>query len=887
MTPTQPCSAPQPAAGAAWELSETDIYLFNEGTHRGLADKLGAHSMGSAGTVFAVWAPSARSVSVIGDFNRWDRAADPLDPLASSGIWVGVISDAAPGHVYKYAVTTAGGAVLEKADPYAFAAECPPRTGSVVWDLGYEWGDGEWMANRDRSGARDAPVSVYEVHLGSWRRPSDDPTAFLSYEELAPLLIDHVLRTGFTHVEFLPVMEHPFYGSWGYQTTGYFAPTARYGTPQGLMALIDQLHQAGIGILLDWVPSHFPTDAFALGEFDGTHLYEHADPRQGFHPDWTSYIFNYGRNEVRSFLLSSAEHWLSTYHVDGLRVDAVASMLYLDYSRAPGEWIPNRHGGRENLDAIEFLRQLNIGVYGAHPDVQTVAEESTAWPGVSRPTDVGGLGFGYKWDMGWMHDTLEYMRRDPVHRRYHHDQITFRGLYAFTENYILPLSHDEVVHGKGSLLGAMPGDDWQKFANLRLLYGYQYAQPGKKLLFMGDELGQWQEWSHERCLEWHLLDYARHSGLLRWVTDLNRRYREEPALHELDCDPSGFERVEVGDASIDAGLPAALHRRGLDPRGLQLHPSAAPSPDGRGSRRRTVAGDPQQRRQGLRGERHREPGRGGSPCPFHATASPYSLSVTAPPLAVVFLRREHRGRTVTMRVWPGTPHPLGATWDGEGVNFALFSRHATDVQLCIFEHAEDAVPTFTVHDAPGHRLGLVLLPARRPARHPLRLPGRRAVGPRAGTPIQPRQAPHRSLRQGGERTHPLERRDLRAQSRRRGRRPHARPPGLGRVDAEVGGGRPGIHVGGRPRAAHALEPYGHLRVPRPGHDDDAPGGARTPPGHLPGPVHRRHDRSLPRPRDHRRRAHAGAPVRRRPAPGRAGSDQLLGLQHAWPSSRHT
>ncbi|HLM95959.1 MAG TPA: 1,4-alpha-glucan branching protein GlgB [Acidimicrobiales bacterium] len=631
---------PQPAAGAAWELSHADLYLFNEGTHRGLADKLGAHSLGPAGTAFAVWAPSARSVSVVGDFNGWDHAAHPLDPVASSGIWAGVVPDAAPGHVYKYAVTTTAGAVLEKADPYAFAAECPPRTGSLVWDLDYDWGDGEWMATRDRRGARDAPVSIYEVHLGSWRRPSDDPTGFLSYEELAPLLIDHVHRTGFTHVEFLPVMEHPFYGSWGYQTTGYFAPTARYGTPQGLMALIDQLHQAGIGILLDWVPSHFPTDAFALGEFDGTHLYEHADPRQGFHPDWTSYIFNYGRNEVRSFLLSSAEHWLSTYHVDGLRVDAVASMLYLDYSRAPGEWVPNRHGGRDNLDAIEFLRQLNIGVYGAHPDVQTVAEESTAWPGVSRPTDAGGLGFGYKWDMGWMHDTLEYLRRDPVHRRYHHDQITFRGLYAFTENYVLPLSHDEVVHGKGSLLGGMPGDDWQKFANLRLLYGYQFAQPGKKLLFMGDELGQWQEWSHERCLEWRLLDYARHCELLRWVGDLNHLYREEPALHELDCEPSGFEWVEVGDAGQST---LGFLRRSAAGDSILVISNFTPVP-----RHHMTVGVPDAGlwREILNSDARAYGGSGvGNPGQVESVSvpyqgKPYSLRVTAPPLAVVFLRRE-------------------------------------------------------------------------------------------------------------------------------------------------------------------------------------------------------------------------------------------------------
>jgi 1,4-alpha-glucan branching enzyme len=405
------------------------------------------------------------------------------------------------------------------------------------------------MAGRAARSAIDAPISIYEMHLGSWMRSPDAPDKFLGYEEIAPRLAHHLVETGFTHVEFLPVMEHPFYGSWGYQTTGYFAPTARYGPPQGLMSLIDQLHQAGIGVLLDWVPSHFPTDAFALGDFDGTHLYEHADPRQGIHPDWNSYIFNYGRHEVRSFLLSSAEHWLSTYHADGLRVDAVASMLYLDYSRPAGEWIPNRYGGNENLDAVEWLRQFNISVYGAHPDVQTIAEESTAWPGVSRPTYVGGLGFGYKWDMGWMHDTLEYLRRDPIHRSYHHNQLTFRALYGSSENYVLPLSHDEVVHGKGSLLRCMPGDDWQKFANLRLLYGYQFTLPGKKLLFMGNELGQWEEWNHEQSLDWHLLDYETHLGIRRWVADLNRLYREEPALHELDCDPSGFEWIQSDDAA--------------------------------------------------------------------------------------------------------------------------------------------------------------------------------------------------------------------------------------------------------------------------------------------------------------------------------------------------
>jgi len=551
MTSPTAAMSREPGGAPPWRLVDQDLYLFNEGTHRRLAAKMGAHPMTvgkQRATAFAVWAPSARAVSVVGDFNGWDPSAHPMEARASSGIWEAEVPGAAPGHVYKYAVTTAGASRVEKADPFAFHCEVPPRTGSVVWDLAYDWGDAEWMRRRGAHAALDAPVSIYEVHLGSWRRSPQHPRQVLGYRDLAPLLVRHVLDMGFTHVELLPVMEHPFYGSWGYQTTGYFAPTSRHGTPQDFMFLVDELHQAGIGVILDWVPSHFATDAFALGEFDGTHLYEHADPRQGIHPDWDSYIFNYGRNEVRSFLASSAEHWLATYHADGLRVDAVASMLYLDYSRQAGEWIPNRFGGRENLEAIDFLRQLNVGVYADHPDVQTIAEESTAWPGVSRPTDVGGLGFGYKWDMGWMHDTLTYLHHDPVHRRYHHDQLTFRGLYAFTENYVLPLSHDEVVHGKGSLLSQMPGDDWQKFANLRLLFGYQYALPGKKLLFMGSEIGQRGEWSHEHSLDWHLLEDERHASLCRWLADLNRAYRAEPALHDLDVEPSGFAWVHSGDA---------------------------------------------------------------------------------------------------------------------------------------------------------------------------------------------------------------------------------------------------------------------------------------------------------------------------------------------------
>jgi 1,4-alpha-glucan branching enzyme len=538
-------------------LSPQDLYLLNEGTHRRLGDKLGSHPLPDGdGVSFAVWAPNATRVAVVGDFNQWDAGADPLPSLGPSGIWHGVVERARVGDVYKYAISTQAGELLEKADPYAVRTEQPPRTGSVIWTLDYEWGDADWMRDRATTVHLNAPISVYEVHLGSWRRDRDRPDELLGYRELAPRLVEHVRQLGFTHCEFLPVMEHPFYGSWGYQTTGYFAPTARYGTPQDLMALIDELHRAGIGVILDWVPSHFPSDEFALARFDGTHLYEHADPRLGVHPDWNTLIFNYGRREVRSFLGSSAEHWLSKYHADGLRFDAVASMLYLDYSRKPGEWIPNEDGGRENLHAISFLRQLNTGIYADHPDVHLVAEESTAWPGVSRPVELGGLGFGLKWDMGWMHDTLSFFARDPVHRRYHHHELTFRAVYAWTENFVLPLSHDEAVHGKGSLLSKMPGDEWQQFANLRLLYGYQFALSGKKLLFMGSELGSRREWDHESGLDWELLDHERPIGLCRWITDLNRVLRAQPALHELDFEPDGFEWVQREEA--DTGVLSFL-----------------------------------------------------------------------------------------------------------------------------------------------------------------------------------------------------------------------------------------------------------------------------------------------------------------------------------------
>jgi 1,4-alpha-glucan branching enzyme len=527
-------------------LGEQDFHLFNEGTHARLFEKLGAHADDS-GVRFAVWAPVADGVAVIGDWDDW-RGETTL-ARHPSGIWHGYVPAARIGRRYKYRIRPQGGGpAFDKADPLAFRAEVPPGTASIIWDLSHDWGDGAWMRARRSRDLLRQPMSVYEVHLGSWRRVPEEGDRSLTYRELAPLLGDHVEKLGFTHVELLPIMEHPFYGSWGYQVTGFFAATSRYGTPQDLMYLIDHLHQRGLGVILDWTPAHFPTDAFALKDFDGTALYEHADPRQGFHPDWGSAIFNYGRHEVRSFLLSSALFWLEVFHIDGLRVDAVASMLYLDYSRKEGEWVPNIHGGRENLDAIAFLRKMNETVYAEATGAATIAEESTAWPMVSRPTYTGGLGFGMKWDMGWMHDALAYLGRDPIHRRHHHAELTFRALYAWNENYVLPLSHDEVVHGKGSLLGKMHGDPWQKRANLRLLYAWQHAQPGKKLLFMGGELAQEREWSHDRSLDWHLLDDPAHAQIQLLVGELNRLHREEPPLHELDFDRAGFSWIDANDA---------------------------------------------------------------------------------------------------------------------------------------------------------------------------------------------------------------------------------------------------------------------------------------------------------------------------------------------------
>ncbi|HEX9897382.1 MAG TPA: 1,4-alpha-glucan branching protein GlgB [Dehalococcoidales bacterium] len=533
-------------------LTPDDLYLYNEGSHFRIYEKLGAHPVvvdEQEGTYFAVWAPNAKSVSVIGSFNEWHSGRHHLRSYGKSGVWGGFIPGVTKGTLYKYHITARDNNYnTNRADPFAFFSETSPQTASIVWNLDYQWADGAWMENRKKQNSLSAPISIYELHIGSWRRVQEEGNRSLTYCELAPQLTEYVKRSGFTHVELLPVMEHPFFGSWGYQTTGYFAPTSRYGTPQDFMYLIDYLHQNNIGVILDWVPSHFPDDKHALSYFDGTYLYEHADPRKGIQPDWNSSIFNYGRHEVQSFLISSALFWLDKYHADGLRLDAVASMLYLDYSRQNGDWIPNKFGGRENLEAIAFLQRLNHEVYRNYPDVQTIAEESTAWPMVSRPTYVGGLGFGMKWDMGWMHDTLDYMSRDPVFRKYHQNQLNFRMLYAFSENFILPLSHDEIVYGKGSLINKMPGDYWQKFANLRLLFGYMHAQSGKKLLFMGSEFGQWNEWQHEAALDWNLLDFDSHRQLQHWVADLNYNYRRETALHELDFQSAGFEWIDCNDS---------------------------------------------------------------------------------------------------------------------------------------------------------------------------------------------------------------------------------------------------------------------------------------------------------------------------------------------------
>ncbi|HEV7716830.1 MAG TPA: 1,4-alpha-glucan branching protein GlgB, partial [Steroidobacteraceae bacterium] len=602
-----------------------------------------ARGTGGAGTDFAVWAPNAARVSVVGDFNGWRPDANPLEVRPdSSGIWAGFVLGVKPGALYKYHIESrVNGYTVQKSDPYAFHCERPPRTASVVWDLSYEWGDDEWMQRRARANALDAPWSVYEVHLGSWRRVPDEHNRSLTYRELAHALGDYAVEMGFTHVELMPVMEHPFYGSWGYQITGYFAPTSRYGTPQDFMYLVDHLHRRGLGVILDWVPSHFPTDEHGLSYFDGTHLYEHEDPRKGFHPEWNSSIFNYGRAEVRNFLASNALFWLERYHIDGLRVDAVASMLYLDYARKPGEWIPNKFGGHENLEAVEFLKNLNQAVYRDHPATQTTAEESTSWPMVSRPTHLGGLGFGFKWNMGWMHDTLEYFQTNPIFRKYVQNKLTFGVWYAFTENFVLPISHDEVVHGKGSLIGKMHGDEWQQFAGLRLLYGYMWAHVGKKLLFMGCEFGQRREWQHDESLEWHVLQYPYHSGVRQWLQDLNRFYKETPALYQRDFAPDGFEWIDANDTEAST---LSFLRKGNGPNDIVLVVcNFTPVP-----RDNFRVGVP---RGGVWRERlnsdAREYGGGGignfglveaSPLPAHGRN--HSLTLRLPPLATLFLTPE-------------------------------------------------------------------------------------------------------------------------------------------------------------------------------------------------------------------------------------------------------
>lgn len=607
-----------------------------------LYERLGAHltvtADGVAGTSFGVWAPNADAVSLIGDFNGWNFSSNPLSLDRQSGVWRGFVPGVKKGHLYKYLICRQNtDYVAEKSDPFAFYTELPPKTASIVWDHRYQWHDQKWMATRGTTLSVDAPVAIYEVHLGSWRRVNGRS---LGYREIARQLAEYVLRLGFTHIELMPVMEHPFYGSWGYQTTGYFAPTSRYGTPQDFMYLVDYLHQNGIGVILDWVPSHFPDDAHGLASFDGTCLYEHQDPRQGVHPEWHSLMFNYGRPEVRDFLCASALFWLEKYHIDGLRVDGVASMLYLDYGRKPGEWLPNNTGGRESVEAVDFIRQLNIVVYRGYEDIQTIAEESTSWPGVSHPLHQGGLGFGYKWDMGWMNDTLRYIAVEPRYRSFHHRDLTFRATYSGSEAFILPLSHDEVVHGKSSLLSKMPGDDWNKYSGLRLLLGYQYASNGKKLLFMGGEFGQRKEWNHDHSLEWRLLDFAPHQGIQKWTSDLNCLYRNEPAMHQCDCYGDGFEWISPDDRanSVLAFIrkapgrepivvvcnftPVGFHhyRIGVPNEGkyLELLNSDAEIYGGSG--------------QGNLGAVDSQP----VPCHGHF----HSLDLTVPPLGVVFFKRQ-------------------------------------------------------------------------------------------------------------------------------------------------------------------------------------------------------------------------------------------------------
>jgi 1,4-alpha-glucan branching enzyme len=627
-------------------IGDLDAHLLGEGTHLRNYERLGAHPRemdGVAGVSFAVWAPNARRVSVVGDFNGWDGRIHPMRRRHGIGIWEIFLPGVARGARYKYEIKDADGRLLPlKADPYAFYAERAPQTASIVHGLPEQggWSDAEWMATRAERQSRDAPISIYEVHLGSWRRVPEEGNRQFTYRELADRLLPYVKDMGFTHIELMPVSEHPFEGSWGYQPIGLYAPTSRFGTPDDFVAFVDRCHYEGLGLILDWVPGHFPTDAHGLGRFDGTALYEHADPRQGFHPDWNTLVYNYGRSEVRNFLLGSALYWLDRYHIDGLRVDAVASMLYLDYSRKEGQWVPNRFGGRENLEAIELLKQTNIEVHGQFPGATTFAEESTAWPAVSRPTWLGGLGFGYKWNMGWMHDTLRYIGNDPIHRRWHHNDLTFGLLYAFSENFVLPLSHDEVVHGKGSILGRMPGDEWQKHANFRAYIAFMFAHPGKKLLFMGTEIAQGNEWNHDGSVEWHLLQYPFHKGAQTLVRDLNNLYRSRAALHALDCEAEGFEWIEASDSDNST---LAFLRRARDPESVVVavsnftpvpryaHRIGVPLP---GYYREVLNTDA-----GLYGGSNMGNAGGfeAEPQPWHGR--PFSLSLTLPPLATLYFER--------------------------------------------------------------------------------------------------------------------------------------------------------------------------------------------------------------------------------------------------------
>jgi 1,4-alpha-glucan branching enzyme len=629
-------------------LTEFDLHLMGEGRHYDTYEKLGAHVKtieGIAGVHFAVWAPSAKRVSVVGDFNRWDGRVHPMRARGSSGIWEMFLPDLGEGAIYKYEIIGPNGQILPlKADPYAFRSELRPNTGSVVASLDqYQWKDAEWIKRRAQKNWFESPVSIYEVHLGSWRRMPEDSNRWLTYCELGDQLIPYVKDLGYTHIELLPIMEHPYDGSWGYQTLGYFAATSRYGSPTEFMEFVDLCHRAGIGVLLDWTPAHFPRDAHGLAQFDGTHLYEHSDPRQGAHPDWGTLVYNYGRNEVQNYLISNALFWLDKYHIDGLRVDAVASMLYLDYSRKPGEWIPNEFGGRENLAAIAFLKCMNEVAHGEFPGILTIAEESTSWPSVSRPTHLGGLGFSFKWNMGWMNDTLKYFSSDPVYRKYEHNKLTFSFLYAFSENFLLPFSHDEVVHGKSSLLHKMPGDLWQQFANLRLLFGYHYAHPGKKLLFMGQEFAQRQEWSEARSLDWHLLQHDSHRGIQRLIADLNKLYAAQTALHEVDFNWQGFEWLDANDA--DNSVLSFL-RRGKDPANLlavvvnatpvvrEAYRIGVPQPGFYGEILNTDAAIYGGSNVG---------NLGGAPAEsIPHMGHPYSITLTLPPLAVLFLKHQSR-----------------------------------------------------------------------------------------------------------------------------------------------------------------------------------------------------------------------------------------------------